>query len=136
MAAPSAGNEQPWQFIVVRDRAQLARIPKASPYAAMAKQAAVAIAICGDSSLEKYPGFWSQDCCLAGMNVLLAAQALGLGAVWTAAWPMQDRVEKLSALFGLPPHVIPLCVIPIGHPQGPGQPEDRYRPERVHADRW
>jgi nitroreductase len=136
MAAPSAGNEQAWQFIVIRDRTLLDAVPSFHPYAAMVRQAPAAIVVCGDLSLEKFKGFWVQDCSAAAQNILLAATALGLGAVWTALHPMADRVEGMRKLLGLPEHVVPLALIPLGHPaEHPGR-SDRFDAARVRRDRW
>jgi nitroreductase len=136
MAAPSAGNEQAWQFIVIRDRLLLDAIPKFHPYSAMLKYASVAILVCGDLSREKYKGYWVQDCSAATQNLLLAATAKGLGAVWTGVYPMEDRVAGMQKLLGLPEHVIPLSLIPVGFPaEQPGR-ADRFDAARVHEDRW
>jgi nitroreductase len=136
MAAPSAGNEQPWQFIVVRDRATLDAIPGFHPYSAMVKHASVAIVVCGDLSREKFKGFWVQDCSAATENLLLAAAAKGLGAVWTALHPMEDRVSGMRKLLSLPEQIIPLSLIPLGYPaEHPGRAE-RFDAGRVHRERW
>jgi nitroreductase len=87
MAAPSAGNEQPWHFIMIKDRTILAEIPKFQPYSAMVKEAPVAILICGGLSEEKHKGFWVQDCAAATKNLLIAARAKELGAVWRESIP-------------------------------------------------
>jgi nitroreductase len=136
MAAPSAGNEQAWQFIVIRDRALLDAIPKFHPYSAMLKHASIAILVCGDLSREKFKGLWVQDCSAATQNLLLAATAKGLGAVWTAVYPMEDRMTGMRKLLGLPEHVIPLSLIPVGFPaEQPGR-ADRFDAFRVHKNRW
>ncbi len=136
MSAPSAGNGQPWQFVVVDERAMLDQIPSVSPYAAMCKQAKLAILVCGDTTKEKYPGFWVQDCSAAIMCMLLAAHEMGLGAVWTGAHPMPDRVAGLKRLLGLPESVIPLGLVVIGHPSKTMPPQDRFQEERVHHNKW
>jgi nitroreductase len=136
MAAPSAGNEQAWQFIVIRDRALLDAIPKFHPYSAMLKHASVAILVCGDLTLEKYKGFWVQDCSAATQNLLLAAAAQGLGAVWTGVYPLEDRVSGMRKLLNLPEHVIPLSLVPVGFPAELPAKADRFKGERVHKDRW
>ena len=99
MMAPSAGNAQPWQFIVVRDRAKLNQIKDINPYAAMAGKAPLGILVCGDLSLEKYQGFWVQDCSAAVQNMILAVHGSGLGSVWTGIYPMQDRGKRISSSF-------------------------------------
>ncbi|BBD08995.1 nitroreductase family protein [Desulfovibrio ferrophilus] len=136
MSAPSAGNAQPWQFVVIEDRQTLSKIPEFHPYAAMCRQAPLAILVCGDTSLEKYPGYWVQDCSAAVQNILLAVHGLGLGAVWTGIYPDLPRVEGMRNLLGLPEQIQPLALIPIGHPDQPSGKVDRFRPERIHHDRW
>ena len=89
MLAPSAGNQQPWQFIVVRDRARLDRIPSFHPYCKMIGQVGVAIIVCGDPTGKKWGDLWPQDCSAAVQNLLLAARDEGLGAVWTGVYPFE-----------------------------------------------
>lgn len=136
MSAPSAGNEQPWHFVVIDDRPILDEIPKIHPHTAMVNEAPVAILVCGDLNLEKYKGFWVQDCSAATQNLLLAAHAKGLGAVWTGFYPVEDRVLGMQRLLGLPEHVIPLALVPIGYPAQKAGRQDRYREERVHYNNW
>jgi nitroreductase len=136
MAAPSAGNQQPWHFVVIRDRALLDAIPGFHPHASMAPQAPVGILVCGDPSLEKHAGMWVQDCAAATENLLLAVAAKGLGAVWCGVHPRADRVEGFTRLLGIPAPVVPFAFVPIGHPAETKPPARRYAPERVHRDRW
>ncbi len=136
MAAPSAGNEQPWHFIVLRDRATLDAIPAFHPYSAMVRHASVAVVVCGDLTREKFKGFWVQDCAAATENLLLAAVAKGLGAVWTALYPLEDRVAGMRKLLGLPEHVIPLSLVPLGYPADQPPKADRFASDRIHHDRW
>ena len=136
MMAPSAGNVRPWQFIVLDDPEVLARIPAIHPHGAMAEKAPVSIMVCGDLSLEKYPGNWIADCSAATQNLLLAAHARGLGAVWTGLYPEQDRIEGFRALLGLPEQVVPLVLVPMGYPINPGGRQDRFEPAKIHRNRW
>ncbi len=136
MAAPSAQNQQPWQFVVVRDRGLLEGLAGANPYAGMTREAQLAIAVCGDLSREKSPGFWVQDCAAATENLLVAANAAGLGAVWTGTYPREERVAKVKELLALPEHIIPLAVVPIGYPAEHPAPANRFDPARVHIDHW
>jgi nitroreductase len=136
MMAPSAGNQQPWQFVVVDDRAILDQIPQIHPYAAMTAESPLAILVCGDLSVEKHKGYWVQDCSAATQNLLLAAHALGLGAVWTGIYPRQDRVEAFQKLLRLPSTVMPLALIPMGyHAERSGRVE-RFDSSRVHHNSW
>ena len=136
MAAPSAKSEQPWHFIVIKNKELLNEISEALPNAHMAKDASLAIVVCADLDLEQSKGRAVQDCCISGENILLAAHALGLGAVWTALYPDEERVEKARKLFDIPQKVIPLCIIPIGYPAEEKTPENRFKKERIHLEKW
>jgi nitroreductase len=136
MAAPSAGNQQPWQFVVLDDRRVLDAIPEFHPYSAMLHEAPLAIAVCGDARSEKHEGFWVQDCSAAVQNLLLAAHALGLGAVWLGVHPDEDRAARAKELLGLPDGVTCLAIVAVGHPAEQKGPEDRYDAARVHRNHW
>ena len=136
MQAPSARNQQPWQFVVIDDRATLAKIPPFMPNAAMAGNAPLAILVCGDLSLEKSPGYWMVDCAAAVENMLLAAHALGLGAVWCGVYPREARMDGLRQLVGLPKNVIAHSLVVLGYAAEQVPAEDRYRPERVRRNHW
>lgn len=136
MMAPSAGNGQPWQFIVVTDQDKLEGAARINTYAQMAPKAPVSVLVCGDLSLEKYPGYWVQDCSAAIQNMLLAAYGKGLGSVWTGIYPMEDRIAGFKELFGLPEHVIPLGLIVLGHPAQSPSSKSRYREDRIHSNQW
>ncbi len=136
MAAPSAGNQQPWHFVVVRDKGLLEALASVSPYTGMTREAPVAIVVCGDLNLEQRKGFWVQDCSAATQNLLLAAHALGLGAVWCGLFPREERVQATRALLGLPDHIVPLALVPMGYPAEESGPADRFDSGRVHFDRW
>ena len=131
MAAPSAGNEQPWRFVVIRDRQILSKVPSFHPYSRMIEEVSVAILICGDLEKEVFEGCWMLDCAAATENLLLAACAKGLGAVWLALYPFEDRIRGMRNLLGLPEHLVPFNVIPLGRPAEDKGPVDRYDPSRV-----
>jgi len=136
MSAPSAGNQQPWHFVVIDDKNILEEVPNVSLYAPMAKEASTAIVICGDPSLEKYPGFWVQDCSAATQNILLAAHALGLGAVWSGIYPLDDRVSGFRALLGIPDKITPLSIVIMGYPIEIPKPATRFKQERIRYNKW
>lgn len=136
MSAPSALNEQPWHFIVIKDSQILDEIPKIQPYSKMIRDAPVAVVVCGDLNLEKAKGFWVLDCSAVTQNILIAAQAKGLGAVWLGFYPREDRIKSLQKLLGIPEHVIPFSVIPIGYPAEQKPPANRYNESRIHYDQW
>ena len=134
MAAPTAVNRQPWHFVVINSKEKLAELAGDSPRGGMLKQAALAIVVCGN--MEKAlpgqgQGFWVQDCSAATENILLAANALGLGAVWTGIYPDENRASSVAKVLKLPQSYIPLCTIVIGHPAEQPQPKDKWKPENV-----
>lgn len=136
MAAPSAGNRQPWHFVVISDRGMLDALTGILPNGQMLKKAPLAIAVCGDRQQQLYDGYWVQDCSAATENILLAAHARGLGAVWLGVYPRPERVQGIRELLGLPETISPLCVIAIGYPAEQKPPSDRYDAARVHRNRW
>lgn len=137
LAAPTAVNAQPWEFIVVRDRAILDTLGTRYPNTRISENVSVAIVPCGnlEKAFSKAPDFWIQDVSAATENILLAAHAMGLGAVWTGVYPT-DKVVPVQQLMNLPEHIIPLCIIPIGYPAEDPAPKDKYKPEIIHYDRW
>lgn len=133
MAAPSGKDVRPWEFVVVTDRAALDSMAAALPYAKMLTHAPMAIVVCGDTTKSSY---WYLDCSAATQNILLAAEALELGAVWTAAYPYDDRMAMVSRYTALPEHIKPLCVIPVGYPAMPHSPKDKWDESKVHENKF
>ena len=133
MAAPSGRDARPWEIIVVDDRQILDAMAENLPYAKMLAQAPLALIVCGDSVKSSY---WYVDCSAVTENILLATEALGLGAVWTAAYPYLDRMKVVMQNVKLPENVLPLCVIPMGYPQGEHQPKDKYDESKIHYNTW
>ena len=136
MSAPSAGNAQPWHFIVITENHLLKKIQAFHPYSQMLSHAPLAILICADRDKEKHPGFWVQDCSAAAMNLLMSAHILGLGAVWLGIHPVEKLIEGIHELFRLPSHVSPLALIAVGYPDEEKKPAYRFNSERVHYDQW
>lgn len=136
MAAPSAGNEQPWEFVVLRDKEIMKNITEIHPYSKMLLKSDVAIVVCGDEKKEVFTGYWVQDCSAATENILLAAQDMGLGAVWLGVYPIADRVEKIQEILGLPSSVVPLSIVPVGYPDEEKTPGDRFDKTRIHYNGW
>ncbi len=137
MSAPSANNEQPWHFVVIQDRKILDEVPKVHLYSSMLREAPVAIVVCADLRLAgEDKAWWVQDCSAATENILIAAQAKGLGAVWLGVYPRDDRVKGIQNLLALPQHVIPLCIISVGYPAEERLRESRYQSSRIHYNRW
>jgi nitroreductase len=139
MAAPSAINKQPWAFIVVTDEAKIAALGEALPYSRCSNKPAVAIIPCGDLSkaIEGELGaFWVNDVSAATENLRLAVHSMGLGAVWTGLHPDMQRVKTVQDILGLPEHIIPLCVVPVGVPAEQPAAKDKYNAANIHHNGW
>lgn len=136
MAAPSAGNEQSWRFVVVRDPEIRERLSAATPYAAPMMRAPVGIVVLGDTAAEKFPGNWVQDCAAAVENLLLAAHAIGLGGVWMGVHPEEEREVNVARIIEAADGIRPFCMLAIGKPAAMGPRVDRFRPEFVRRNRW
>lgn len=135
MAAPSSRNVQPWRFFVIEEPALLKQLSQQLPTAGMAGNAPVAIVVCADTTSgnpnPEQRQNWIMDCSAATQNILLAAHGLGLGAVWTGVFPYQARIQVVSQLLELPGHLVPLSLIPIGHPAQENQPKQKWDPGKV-----
>ena len=138
MNAPSGGNVQPWHFIVVNKHETLLRIMEIHPYSKMLEGASHAIIVLGDTTAHSkgIERFWVQDCSAAVENLLIAAHALGLGAVWLGGYPNMEIVDGLRAEFNVPDHINALAVISLGYPDETKPPRENYRQERVHLNTW
>jgi nitroreductase len=136
MSAPSARNQQPWRFVVITDREILDGLTTVHPYANPLKEAPLAVLICGDTEGLPSEGFWEQDCAAATQNLLIAANALGLGAVWLGCHPRADRVRGIQKLLGIARTVVPLSLIAVGRSNEVKAEEDRYDEKKIHYNRW
>ena len=124
MAAPSGRDLRPWELIVIQNRSTLASMAAELPYAKI---------VCGDSIRSSY---WYLDCSAVSENILLAAESLGLGAVWTAAYPYEDRISTVRKYTNIPENIIPLCVIPIGYPNGTQSPKNKFDEKKIHYEKF
>ncbi len=139
MSAPSAVNLQPWLFNVIDDRNLLDDLAQNLPYSKMLLSAPLAIIVCGDidkAANDWELDFWVQDCSAAAENILIAAESLELGAVWTAVYPAQDRVKIVKDILNMPANFMPLTVIPIGYPAGHNLPSDKWSDDKIHYNKW
>lgn len=137
MAAPTARNRQPWKFLVVNERASLDSLAHGNWKPAAKAQAA--IIVCGDLSdpLEgEGRDYWVQDCSAATENILLAANAVGLGAVWCGCYPISERVALVKRLFDIPEEIVPLSIVMLGYPNGEQTPKDKYKADNIHYGKW
>lgn len=136
MAAPSGGNRKPWHFIIVKDRDSLNRLGEGHPYGKMLFEAPLCIAVCGDPSLTPLPrNFVAQDCSAATMNILHAAVALGLGAVWIGL-ALPEHYDLARGVLGIPEDIVPHNLIALGYPAEQKEPRTQYDETRVHVERW
>jgi nitroreductase len=138
MAAPAAIHMCPWKFIVITDKYKLHQLEMGLPFAKMLVNAGTAIVVCANSKDAALGSeeFAILDCACASENLLLAAEALGLGAVWTAVYPNPSLVHFVQKELGIPQHVIPLNVIPIGHPTGEDKAQQKFDARNIHWEAW
>jgi len=136
MSAPSAHNQQPWKFVIIKNREKLEQIMKFHPFSSMLEEADLGILVCGDKELVKTEQFWPQDCAAATENILLAAHSLGLGSVWMGIYPEPSLVKNMAVLMGAPDNIVPFALIAVGYPNEEKLPSDRYEESRIHYNQW
>jgi nitroreductase len=133
MAAPTACNSQPWEFIVVTEDETLNSIRAKLPFARYNNPAA--IVVCGNPGIAHNTAareYWVQDCSAATENILIAAAGMGLGAVWIGIHPYASRIKLLRETLGIPENVTPLCMVLVGHPAEQKEPRTQYDERRVY----
>lgn len=138
MQAPSAGNQQPWEFLVIENKESLVKLSKVSPYAGMLAEAPLAIIVLSNAEKMRFPEYWQQDLSAATQNILLEAVELGLGSVWLGISPLKEREDFIKEIFNLPPQITPFNIIVLGYPSE-GQENkfvDRYYELRVHFEKY
>lgn len=142
MAAPSAMNIQPWEFIIVTDKAVLEELAQVQPYVKMAKQAAAAIIVCGNmqnygnGGLAAFKDYWVQDTSAASQNILLAADSMGIGSVWTGLFPSLNACAKVRKVLAIPEDVIPLNIIVLGYPLQETAPKNKWSDKKLHWNKY
>ena len=131
MAAPSAGNQKAWEFFVVRNKIKLFRLSTCGPEAKCVKDAPFAIVACSTAD-AKYPELTAMDLSAAVENILLEATSLGLGAVWLAVAPYEERISEITKVLALPAGVTPFAMVAVGEPASLPKAIERYDPDKVH----
>ena len=138
MSAPTAVNLQPWHFIVIDDKATLDQLSGRQP-----SNAPLMIAVCGDTDKTtmpdgktKLPDFWVQDVSAAIENLLLAAHAQGLGAVWTGVYPVMERTAEVANILNCPKNIIPVAVVRVGYPGESPEPKDKFKEENISYNKF
>ena len=138
MAAPTAVNLQPWHFIVIDDKELIGQLSSQQP-----TNAPLLIAVCGDTDKttmpdgkSKLPDFWIQDVSAATENLLLAAHAQGLGAVWTGVFPIPERTAEVARVLQCPKNIIPLAVVRVGYPDESPAPKNKFREDNISYNKF
>lgn len=134
MAAPSAGNQQPWEFYIARDETTRMALAASSPYAGPAKHAPCVIAVCTRTEGLRFPPCAPLDMSAAVENILIEAAHLDLGAVWLGIAPEKDRMNAVEVALGSPKGIEPFALVAVGHPEHRPEPKGptRYDETRVH----
>lgn len=131
MAAPSACNQQPWEFYVVTDPEVIKKLAKATPYTGPSGRAGTVIVPCSRKKCM-VPAYAEIDLSAAVENLLLEADSLGLGAVWMGVAPMTQRMKYVSEVLNMPEDLTPFCLVSVGYPAEERTQQDRYDPARIH----
>jgi len=150
-AAPSGSDIRPWSVVVLKDTSKYDAIFTQKNFNLRTFKSAQAVVIfCADTTVMRIPrgapegtqpslqnnGTWRDDLGAMTENFLLAAESLGLGAVWTASYPYHDRMDPIKEGLNLPATVVPYCAVPVGYPAGDPQPKDKWDESRVHYNQW
>ena len=150
MAAPTAVDIRPWRFIVITDDEIKAGLYQGEVHKKMVTTAGAVIVVCGETTrmvkprdagedaelVERPNNYWFEDCSAATENLLLAATALDLGAVWLSCYPTEPIVDRIRAYLGIPANVTPLAIVPVGYPAETPEPKNKWNPDNIHYDRW
>lgn len=135
-SAPSAGDQQPWHFIIIDNKEIFEKIPKFHNHASFITKAQKAILVCGDLNLEKFKGYWMLDCSAATQNILIAARAYGLSSCWLGIYPRDERIEKLREILNIPKNIVPFSLIALGYSNEKQKKIERFDKSRVHSNKW
>lgn len=149
MAAPTGSNIQPWHFVVLTDKSQYEKVFENNFNMRIFNSAAAVVVFCADTTVARPPrdnpdgapvvrpsGTWRDDLGACTENFLLAAESLGLGAVWTAGYPYSERYASMKRELGIPDPILPYCAVAVGYPAGDEKPKDKWKPERIHYEKW
>ena len=135
MNAPSAADARPWHFVAIDDPDVIKQFTELGGTEMLAESTFM-VMVCGDESKEIYPGFWPQDCSCAAQNMQLAAHDIGIGCVWIAVYPLDERVQICRKILDIPEAITPFALLAMGVPNEVLSPEERYEEDRVHLNKW
>ncbi|MBP5326558.1 MAG: nitroreductase family protein [Bacteroidales bacterium] len=149
VAAPSGMDVRPWHIVVMTDKSQYDTLFAGNFNMEKFKQSAAVVIFCADTTVTRAPrenpngpaetkpnSIWRDDMGACTENFLLAAEAFGLGAVWTACYPFHDRMDPVAKYLNLPGNIVPYSIVPVGYPAGNEQPKDKWDTTRIHYNRW
>ena len=149
VAAPSGMDIRPWHLVVMTDKSVYDELFGNNFNMGKFKQAAAVVIFCADTTVTRPPRenpdapavtqpnrIWRDDMGACTENFLLAAEACGLGAVWTACYPFTEQMEPVAKYLNLPGNIVPYCIVPVGYPAGDEQPKDKWDETRIHYNRW
>ena len=132
MQAPSACNQQPWEFYVVTDKKKIEALSKMTPYTGCAAKAPVVLVSAYRLEGLVAPAFAQIDMSIAQENIWLETDAQGLGGVWFGIAPVEDRMEEVHRLLELPENVKVFSMFALGYPAETRPQQNRFEPERIH----
>jgi nitroreductase len=138
MVAPSARNSQPWEFLVMQDHDKKAQVSKLVSYWSMLEKAPLGILVMANRNgyRASTKEFFIQDCAASTQNILLAAEAIGLGGVWLGLYPKMDKVEAIREIYRIPEHILPFSLLSIGYPDKKLHPHTTFHAHKVHRDAY
>ena len=149
MSAPTGMDIRPWSFVVLTDKSQYETIFEGNGNMKKFMESGAVVVVCADTTVTRptredpdgpavtRPNpMWRDDVAAATENLLLAVEAHGLGACWTACYPFENTMAPVRKNLGLPDNVVPYAVVPIGYPSTENTPKDKWDSSRIHYDRW
>ena len=149
VAAPSGMDVRPWHIVVMTDKSQYDSIFAGNFNMEKFMQSGAVVIFCADTTVTRPPRenpdapavtapnpIWRDDMGACTENFLLAAEACGLGAVWTACYPFHDRMDSVAKYLSLPGNIVPYSIVPVGYPNGDNQPKDKWDESRIHINKW
>jgi len=137
MSAPSALNEQPWEFIVVDDDTLLNKISQFSNHSSFVSTAPLAVIVL--ANLDKVKStLYHQDLAACTQNLMLEAVSNNLGTCWLGTYPKEDRMTYIKELFNLPNNIEPFSIIVVGYPEDEAafKEVNRFNENVIHKNRW
>ena len=149
VAAPSGMDVRPWYIVVMTDKSKYEEMFAGNFNMEKFMQSGAVVIFCADTTVTRPPRenpdapavtspnpIWRDDLGACTENFLLAAEAYGLGAVWTACYPFHDRMDPVTNYLNLPGNIVPYSIVPVGYPTGDNQPKDKWDESRIHYEKF